>query len=646
MQDKKPAVITNINLAEYTPTQREEKENRNGKWVDYGYNNDYPDFIIDLYRNSPTHHAVVDKISQMLMGEGIESNVADGAEKLRRLGINKELQRLCFDFELQAGAYLEVIRSKNDEPLQVNHLPYENCRLGIADEDGEIVSVWYSDDWSQYRKDKYEPVEIPIFTPQSKDARSVIFIGRPTPGSLYYPSPSYEGAINYIEAEAQIAIYHNNQLLNGLFPSFIINFRNGQGTDEERRLAVRDIENKISGTKNAGKFIATFNDSPESTPEIEAFPLSDADKQYQFLSEECTNKILRGHRVTNPILFGVREGGGLGNNANEMEESKRMFEDDVIFPDRRCILKGLEPLFNSVGIIPSWGMERQDVESDVERSYTGIQIASAIDIISQVNAGTLNSNQGMTLVQSMLGFDEESAKSLFEKQVDEGVALSDKKKVPTLTEEWGNALADKLEEFAETYEDLESDGWEAIFIEEAGGHEDESKIDLDYILDKANSDTELSLGSVYANPGERSEWGDSGLYKLRYRYSQNLSANSRDFCSRMVSLSKQGYIFRKEDIDSMSSSGVNGQFAPEGSSTYDLFEWKGGVYCHHKWERVIFFRKRNENGQFLPPSPEGAKTERGMKNDKRVANVPFVPQKGEEGVAPIKTPSRGSLKNR
>ena len=85
----------------------------------------------------------------------------------------------------------------------------------------------------------------------------------------------------------------------------------------------------------------------------------------------------------------------------------------------------------------------------------------------------------------------------------------------------------------------------------------------------------------------------------------------------------------------MSRDGVNSQFAPEGSSTYDIFEWKGGAFCHHKWVRLVYFRKR-EKGKFLPND--------GLKNDKRVGNVPYVPQKGVEGVAPIDTPTRGSLK--
>jgi hypothetical protein len=137
----------------------------------------------------------------------------------------------------------------------------------------------------------------------------------------------------------------------------------------------------------------------------------------------------------------------------------------------------------------------------------------------------------------------------------------------------------------------------------------------------------------YANPGERSKWGDKGLYKLRYRYSGNISENSRGFCREMVGLARNGFIFRKEDIDEMSdNSAINGKFAMKGQSTYDIFTYKGGALCHHHWERLIFFRKRNNKGEFLPKSPEDAKTAQDMVNDKRVGNTPVVPRKGKEAI--------------
>ena len=139
-----------------------------------------------------------------------------------------------------------------------------------------------------------------------------------------------------------------------------------------------------------------------------------------------------------------------------------------------------------------------------------------------------------------------------------------------------------------------------------------------------------------ANPDEKSNWGDTGLYKLRYAYSQNLGENSREFCKEMVRLSKGGLVFRYEDIESMSLDGVNSDFAPTGRSTYNIFVYKGGAFCHHFWKRQIYMRKRDSKGKILP--------NKGLENDKRVANNPYVKRKGVEGVAPIDTASRGSIK--
>ena len=632
MLDKNSQIAT-IKMAEYDPPQKVERPHSNGKWVEYGYDNKYPDYLLDLYRNSPTNHAVIDKMVQMITGKGIHSKVADGNEKLRSLGINDDIDKINFDYYVQGGAYLKVVLNKKDEPLSAEHLAFENTRLAI-DDDGEVIGVFYSEDWEQYRKDRFAPEFYPLYDPNRTDAESVIILQKTTPGSIYYPSPSYEGAVNYIELEINIGIYHVNQILNGLMPSFIVNFRNGIPTLEERNKIVRDLELKSSGAKNAGKFLTLFSEAGvDNKTEFESFPLSDADKQYQFLSEECTDKIMRSHRVSSQIIFGVDKGGGLGNNANEMDEAKRQLEEDVVFPDRRAILKQLKPLFDSVGIVPDWNIDNEDAETDSSLAYDKSQTDTALTLLEKYNASTITLVQARTFCVSFLGFDEAAAERLFP---DEQLALSEKKK-PELTDEWGSALVDGLSQYGETIEDLDADGWELVHTEDAGCHEDEANLSLDNIIGRVN----LASIESYASPADRSEWGDSGLYKLRYRYSQNLSANSRSFCTKMVALSQSGVIFKKEDIDAMSQDPtVNGQFAPQGLSTYDIFDWKGGVYCHHKFERLIFFRKRGANGAFLPRS-----TTDELENDKRVANVPFVPRKGFETIAPINTPSRGSLKN-
>jgi hypothetical protein len=86
------------------------------------------------------------------------------------------------------------------------------------------------------------------------------------------------------------------------------------------------------------------------------------------------------------------------------------------------------------------------------------------------------------------------------------------------------------------------------------------------------------------------------FFKVRYRYTGN-SAPDRAFCKAMMA--KQDRLFRKEDIDAMSQRAVNPGFGEGGANTYDIFKYKGGARCHHKWERVTFMRNvKGSNRKF------------------------------------------------
>jgi hypothetical protein len=209
------------------------------------------------------------------------------------------------------------------------------------------------------------------------------------------------------------------------------------------------------------------------------------------------------------------------------------------------------------------------------------------------------------------------------------IQQSEKKKIiladaeqQDFTDEQGKVFIEQLKEKAEYI----SDEWELLSDEKVT----DPLAEEDFVLQCQSLDSYAK-----GDESERSQWGDAGLYKLRYAYSQNLSANSRDFCIEMVAMSKAGAVFKYEDIQQMSDDGVNAEFAPAGQSSYDIFRWVGGAFCHHHWRRQIYFRKQ-EKGKFLP--------NKGLDNDKRVGNVPYVKPKGIEGIAPINRPGRGSLK--
>jgi hypothetical protein len=561
--------IQAINLSAYQPVEAVEKENRSG-WIDYGQNNLFPQHLINLYQNSPIHNALVNSIAYMIEGQGT-GTILDNA-----------LQGIAFDLKLQGAFVAEVIWSMDfTRVVQINHLPFENCRLAYDKEEDDITGIFYSKDWANTRSKRGKPEFIPAFNPSiaQEQPRQVIYAHGMSAGSVYYPKPDYFGALNYVELSYQMGLYHVNNILNGLFPSFIINFLNGIPQKEEREAIRREWETRLSGAANAGKFLMTFNEDPTRAPQIQDFPLSDADKQYQFLSEETAKQIMVGHRVVSPLIHGIRDTTGFGSNKDEMLVGLEIFNNQVIKPYQRIIERVFTPILGEINIEMNSPFDPEVVV--VEPTTQGVELKKKV-----VTAENKISAENSAL--------------------------------------WLAYLKEKAEYINE-------EEWELISDEEVTNPEGEEKYRTEFMSVRG-----------YSNPDERSDSLDTGLYKVRYYYSKNFTYKdgeivTRDFCQEMVALSKMGALFRYEDIQDMSDAGVNGEFAPAGSSQYNLFIFKGGVYCRHAWFRKVFVRKR-EGGRFLPND--------GLKNDKvvtgAVANELFP--KGEEAVRPNDMPNRASLK--
>lgn len=689
-------------MAKYVKIAPIERENVSKGWVNFGEGNMYPQYLIELQSESPVHGSIVNSISQMIAGQGVSGGNNTANAYLSGLKIDSIIPSVSRDLKLFGGYYLEVIWSMDRTTIaQVNHLPFENCRLACSDENDDVIGIWYSRDWSDTRKKKNTPHFIAMFDEENKEAlpKQVLFVHTLKMGSEYYPKPDYIGSVNYIELTRQIGEYHVNNILNGFFPSLIASFNNGIPSLEEQHMIKNQLQMSLGSAENAGKVLTFFNEERDRGVEFTSFPIHDADKQYQFLSEECTKQIMIAHRVTSPLLFGVRDGGGLGSNTDEMKTALFIFQKQVIEPFQRLIEDGISIICEASNvvatpkIISNEILEPTPVEAqqsavkkktkcehthilEADESYaptdemaaeaelglkwreeygrggTEVGVARARDISNKRNLSfdtvqRMNSyfsrhevdkeatgwNQGEDgfptagrIAWQLWGGDagRDWAKRIVER-VNENQSTHVCQSSNDFTDEEGRIFIDELKSKAEY---IDKEEWELISEEDVLDPENE----LNYTSQLFNKMPSMSD----ANGGEKSQWGDAGLYKLRYAYSQNLSANSREFCIDMVGMSASGAVFRYEDIKRMSDKGVNGDFAPTGQSTYDIFVYKGGAFCHHFWKRQIYMRKRDSKGRILPNE--------GLENDKRVGNNPFVPKKGVEGVAPINTPSRGSIK--
>ena len=338
--------VKRLTLADYTVRSSAEKTDRSG-WVNYGVDNLFPQYLSELAATGAVHGSLCVSIGDMFAGKGLEAGVYN--KRLEALSAYDVFYGCAHDYKKYGGYYIEVIYSVDRQNIaKIRHLPFEECRIAVASEEEEIVGVYHSNDWANTRKKRNKPEFLPVFNPTNNgEEPRQIFYKFAYCGANIYPRPDYYSAINSIELAREISVYHVNNIMNGLSPSMIVSLFQGAPAPDEQQQIKRDWERELTGARNAGKFIMTFNERDTPKPEITTFPLSDADKQYEFLSKESTSLIMVAHRVVTPLLFGIRDvGGGFGSNKDEMAVGLEIFTNQVVDPAQRKLADGLEEILS------------------------------------------------------------------------------------------------------------------------------------------------------------------------------------------------------------------------------------------------------------------------------------------------------------
>jgi len=516
-------------------------------WVDYGFDNQYGDYLRDLYLGSSIQAAVVNGVSEMIYGDGLDATDREEQPeqwlKTQKLLENSDediMRQLCFDLKLYGQCYVQVIWNRvRTEVAELRFLPAHTVRTGIADSQGRVDCYYVSPDWSRMREPRFAPVKYPALDLEDRSEAAVVYqIKAYQPGIFYYGLPDYVGATNYVELDREISSFHLNNIRNGLFPSMLLSFNNGVPTDEERRTIERHVNDKFSGSGNAGRLLISFNDGSDSAPQLTPVNPNDNDGMYEFLAKECTTKILAGHRVTSPLLFGIRgDGSGFGNNAEELRDAFSLFQNTVIKPYQRTLLDGLQVIFNVNGI-------------NLDFYFKTLKPADFIDV-EAVKAQTVDD-------QEKEGIEQEF--SATERDLNPAA-------------DW---LLDRGEDEDEEYELIDEREYDEAM--------------------EAQLDALWTFARVIIPKGPRPTSGtsemDTDLIKVRYKYAPDTAdSKSREFCRKMVSA---GRIYRKEDIEAAFNRAVNPGWGPGGANTYDLLKYKGGGSCRHFWQRRTYLKKNNK----------------------------------------------------
>lgn len=529
-----------LNLSAYTtPVIQESKRDA---WVDFGEDNNYYQFLLDRYTNSTTNNAIINNISRLVYGRGLSA--VDASRKPNEYAqtmamFSKEcLRKIAIDRKMLGQFAIQVhYNDKHDRILKAFHMPVNLLRAEKCNKDGEIEAYYYSDDWTDVKK--YPPTRIPAYG-FSKDKIEILFSKPYAVGMKYYAYPDYQGAVPYALLEEEIADYLINEVQNGFSGTKVVNFNNGVPTEEQQSIITNKVLSKLTGSKGQ-KVIVAFNDNMDTKTTVDDLPLNDAPEHYTYLSEECMRKIMLGHNVTSPLLFGIAGANGFSSNADELQNSFILFNNMVIKPLQDEILEALDTIlsFNGISLNLFFKTLKPLEFTDLENAQNQEQVAE--------ETGTELSKQE--------SLDNEVAQSL----IDLGEEPSE------------NWLL--IDEFPVDYDSDDAEN-ELLFKELKKG-----------LFSKL---VELvSTGDARPNLRDKQDKVIGGVkFVTRYVYAGSEPRDkSRPFCNAMMRAKK---IYRKEDILKMGNQAVNKGWGPKGADTYSIWLYKGGGNCHHRWNKQVY----------------------------------------------------------
>ena len=597
--------MNNLHLIELSQYERPVvTEEKNRDWVGIGESNDYYQELINCFMDSTTNKAVISGIAQQIYGRGLEATDAskkpEQFAEMKRLLRNDCMRKICLDLKMLGEAALQV-SYVGDKVGKVSHFPRETLRAEKCDENGDINNYYYAPDWTKVT-DATELKKIPVFGTKGT-GNEIKIIRRYTTGFFYYSPCDYSTTYSVLESE--IGDYLINESQCSFNSRTIVNFNSGIPSEEKMQQLKNQVINRLTGNQGE-KVIVAFNHNSEQKTTVDSIPVQQAPELYEYLSEECSKKIMLTHRVTSPLLIGLRDmsGGGLGSNADEIQNAQRLFTNTTIKPYQDLIIDCLDDILavNEISLNlyfktldPLEFMDVEDIDNEeVKEEETGV-------------------------------------KSEEEEQAELEMMAANTKSLDLPNEVYDVILEGLKGE-------VMSDEWEVADVREL----DEDNMSVE---DWANNMIELSETIDSKEDGFSTL--DKSYYKVRYKYvvgskkKMKEGNKSRPFCEAMMSRTRQGIVYRLEDIDKASREmNFNAAKLPmHNGQKYDLFKFKGGVYCRHAWKEVLYKLKQ-------PLIKKGEKSSK-ISDHKKVSAIPssYKPKprgRKQAKKAPVNMPKQGA----
>lgn len=329
-------------------------------WVNWGLKNNYPNLLLDLYNQSPTHRSAINFAVQSILGNGVdfEQMKVNGDEVVPNYAQtwDEVIKSLALDYILYGSYALQVILNNDGKTFSFWHTPLDKVRWSEYDEDGQIMSYWICNDWTA--SSQYPPIEIEALdmrdTSKIEKGKPYLYVYRTySPTMTYYTQPHYSAGIKAIQAEIEYCNYDLKNIVNGFTPSGVLTLPEVE-TDEERQAIIKNVTSLFQGSENANSVMITFRTNMEDKG-VEYTPFQSNKGSYDYYAQanqRVINRILESHQIPNAALIGMPDIGnsGFSSEADKLEVSYQLYNKLTGNYNRMAVIRTLNQMLKMNGI--------------------------------------------------------------------------------------------------------------------------------------------------------------------------------------------------------------------------------------------------------------------------------------------------------
>lgn len=326
-------------------------------YVQWGDGNAYPDYLLELVKTVPTLRSIVQGTVDFIVGDDVSilplvEGYAPGVMNKRGDTITEQVEDLARDYETYGGFALQVIRAFDGSVAEVYYIDLRFLRMN---KEGDVF--YYSEKWGE--RGRRDAIVYPAFRAdiaekwagmsdeeRDRNASSILYVK--TTHSQVYPLPVYAASVKACEIERLVDDYHLSAISNGFASSLIVNFNNGQPTDEMKEEIERDFDEKFTGSGNAGRVMFCWNKSKDNATTFEVPPVTDFGEKYKALAENSRQKIFTAFRAY-PNLFGLSTSTGF--NIEEFEQAFKLYNRTAVRPVQRMIADAYDRIYGQQGVL-------------------------------------------------------------------------------------------------------------------------------------------------------------------------------------------------------------------------------------------------------------------------------------------------------